>query len=110
MTFKAYHFHIYFNQKQKESAAKLVEKLSRQDNIAIGQIIENPIGPHPVGSCQITVPASKFHSMSEWFMQNRMGLSIFVHALSGNDLIDHTDYVMWIGQSYDLNLDFFKTK
>jgi aromatic ring-cleaving dioxygenase len=107
MNFEKYHFHIYFESNQLNITKKMVEKLSKLDYPEIGRIWERPVGPHPTNSCQITIFKDNFHQMTEWFLNNRNGLSIFVHAVTGNDLIDHTDYVMWIGRSYELNIEFF---
>lgn len=110
MQFEQFHFHIYYelNEVEIEKAKSLVKDLTEMDDIQIGRFWDKPVGPHPVGSCQITVSDKKFYEMTQWFLLNRKGLSIFVHALSGDNIIDHTDYVMWIGNSYKLNLDFFE--
>ena len=109
MTFEKYHFHIYFEKHDLNKAEELVVQLKKIKHLGIGRIWNKQVGPHPVGSCQITVLSEHFHEMSEWFLENRNNLSIFVHAVSGDDWIDHTDYVMWIGESYKLNLDFFRS-
>ena len=108
MTFDFYHFHIYFNQDQVGQVQDINKLLSQFPELKIGRIREEPVGPHPTGSCQITVPHSHFDTMIHWFFQHRADLDIFVHAVSGDDLKDHTEYVLWIGRSYDLNLDFFR--
>ncbi len=36
---------------------------------------------------------------------NRKGLTVFVHGLSGDGMCDHTELVMWLGDSLALNLD-----
>jgi DOPA 4,5-dioxygenase len=38
---------------------------------------------------------------------NRGNLKIFAHANTGNDLADHTDHVIWFGESEPLNLAIF---
>ncbi len=102
-----HHFHIYFEKEQLEKAESLVKKLKEIEFIEVGRVWNKPVGPHPIGSCQITVLSTNFYEMTEWFLNNREQLSIFVHAVTGNDIKDHTDYVMWIGKEYKLNLDFF---
>lgn len=108
MKFEKYHFHIYFQETEIEKAQALINELKQFDYIEIGRLRERPIGPHPIGSCQISIKSKDFYLMTEWFLINRKGLSIFIHAVTGDDLIDHSEYVMWIGESYKLNLDFFK--
>jgi len=109
MNFKEYHFHIYFNINELEQVNAMVQELKAFDDLSIGRIWNKPVGPHPIGSCQVLVQSKDFHKMTDWFMLNRNGLSIFVHALSGDDIIDHTEHVMWIGPSVELNLDFFQS-
>lgn len=108
MKFKKYHFHIYFEPLELDKVQDLIERLKELENISIGRVWNKPVGPHPVGSCQITVLPEKMHEVFTCFLEYRNGLSIFVHPVSGDDWIDHTKYVMWIGDSYRLNLEFFK--
>ena len=110
MIFNQYHFHIYFEPKDSLKARKLVEELQQIEHLGIGRIWDRPIGPHPIGSCQITVSSDHYHEMTEWFLKNRNHLTIFIHPVTGDDLVDHTDHVMWIGKPYDINVDFFKGK
>ena len=107
MKIQSYHFHLYYPLDQIERANSLVEKLKTIENIDIGRMWEKPVGPHPIGSCQITVYPGDFEKMSNWFLENRDGLDIFVHAVTGDDIIDHTKYVMWIGKEHKLNLQIF---
>ena len=107
MQFQEYHFHIYFGPTSLSAAQEIVEKLQEFDYLDIGRVWNKPVGPHPIGSCQVTVKAAYFQKMCEWFLEHRNNLSIFIHAVTGDDLLDHTDYVMWIGDSYKINLAFF---
>jgi aromatic ring-cleaving dioxygenase len=66
-----------------------------------------PVGPHPRGSCQLTVPASQFGEVAQWLALNRGRLTIFAHADTGDDLADHTRHVIWFGTSEPLNLAIF---
>ena len=108
MKFKSFHFHIYFTSEELDKVNSLVNKLKDIEGIKIGRVWNRPVGPHPVGSCQITVFSSDFKKMTDWFSKNRDDLTIFVHGVSGDDWKDHTDHVLWIGTPYDLNLSFFK--
>ena len=94
MEFEYFHFHIYFNEEQKAQVEKITHELRQIDGIKIGRIWDKPAGPHPIGSCQISVHQRQFEAMINWFLLNRDGLDIFVHAISGDDLKDHTDYAL----------------
>jgi len=39
-----------------------------------------------------------------WLAVNRKGLTVFVHGLSGDDIYDHTELVLWLGESVELDL------
>jgi DOPA 4,5-dioxygenase len=39
-----------------------------------------------------------------WLTLNRQGLTVFVHAETGEAIADHTAHVIWLGDSRQLNL------
>ena len=43
-------------------------------------------------------------------LKNRNGFDLFIHPISGDDIADHKDNIMWIGKSYKLNTEFFNKK
>jgi aromatic ring-cleaving dioxygenase len=48
--------------------------------------------------------AVEFGTLVPWLALNRNGLTVFVHGLSGQDMYDHTELVMWLGDSVALDL------
>jgi DOPA 4,5-dioxygenase len=40
-------------------------------------------------------------------MQNRRGLTIFLHPNTGNNLEDHRDWPIWMGEIPELKLAMF---
>ncbi len=40
--------------------------------------------------------------------RRREGLTLFCHALTGDDLADHTRHVVWFGASEPLDLSIFR--
>ena len=44
---------------------------------------------------------------SPWLALNRGDLTIFVHPNTGQDLEDHRDRAIWLGQQVPLVLDIF---
>lgn len=109
-TIDNYHAHLYFKEEQIDTVHKVLEKVNSQFDFEIGRVWGSPVGPHPIGSCQILVPTENFSEFIPWLMQNREGIDIFVHANTGDDLIDHTEFIMWLGKSYDLNTKMFSTE
>ena len=45
--------------------------------------------------------------MVTWLSVNRAGLTIFVHASTGDDRADHTRNIIWFGASEILDLTIF---
>jgi aromatic ring-cleaving dioxygenase len=102
-----FHAHIYFNAEEVELARALAAAAQARFPIAAGHFHLRPVGPHPRGSCQLTVPRDLFGDVAQWLALNRDGLTIFAHAETGDDLADHTDHVIWFGPSEPLDLSIF---
>ena len=105
---KAYHAHVYFNQDSKVFAKKLCEESGTEFDLEVGRFHEKLVGPHPCWSCQITFSAKDFDNFITWLEENRESLTVLIHALTGNDLKDHTDFAYWLDQPVELNLGFFE--
>ncbi len=108
MNFASYHFHLYFSHEQIPLARSIAQTLRDDFQLRVGTVWDRPVGPHPVNSCQITVGRENFEKVVSWLMQNRQGLDVFIHPEGEDDLRDHRDHVMWLGKSYELNLQIFK--
>ncbi len=104
---KAYHAHLYFEQETLAFATSLSEQVGEMFNLKVGRIHQKLVGPHPKWSCQITFGAKDFERLVPWLELNREGLSILIHALTGNDYEDHTKYSYWLGDSLELDLSIF---
>ena len=100
----AYHAHVYFDAASKEQARTLCEAAGRALPVAVGRVHEGPVGPHPRGSCQLSFVASELGAVLPWLLIRRNGLTVFVHAMTGDALKDHTDHVVWLGPSETLKL------
>jgi len=67
-----------------------------------------PVGPHPVGSFETWVPVEYFPQAFEWFLSNRGALSILVHPLTRYEIKDHTDRVVWMGKSFEIDTSILR--
>lgn len=105
--FSDYHAHVYFDPHEAEEAERLCLAMRDAFGVPMGRVHSRPVGPHPRGSCQMTIPADRFAEALPWLMVNRGGFTVFCHGNSGDDLADHTAHVMWLGASEELNLDQF---
>jgi len=45
-----------------------------------------------------------FADVIPWLALNRKGLVVFIHPITGNDLVDHRDRAMWMGAVRPLDL------
>ena len=103
-TITSYHAHVYYDLADREQALKLCTDAGQTFGVKIGRMHDNPVGPHPRGSCKLTVGIAQFADVIPWLIVNRRGLTIFTHAETGNALKDHTDHVIWLGPSEPLKL------
>jgi aromatic ring-cleaving dioxygenase len=107
-TIRDFHAHIYFDADEVDIARSLASAAQARFAVPVGHFHLAPIGPHPRGSCQMTVPTGQFGEMAQWLTLNRGSLTIFAHANTGHDLADHTQHVIWFGPSETLDLSIFK--
>jgi DOPA 4,5-dioxygenase len=105
VTIKGYHAHVYFDEASVEQARALRRRISEDFDYAVGRFHEKNVGPHPRWSFQIAFKADEFGTIVPWLALNRKGLTVFVHGLSGQDIVDHTELVMWLGDSVALDLN-----
>ena len=102
-----FHAHIYFDETELVRAQALAAAARERFGIPIGNFHTRPVGPHPRGSCQMTVPPELFGDVAQWLALNRDGLTIFAHASTGDDRADHSAHVIWFGPSEPLDLSIF---
>jgi DOPA 4,5-dioxygenase len=107
-TITGWHAHVYFDAASKPAARALCEAAAARFGVAIGRMHDTPVGPHPVGSCQISVTPENFPEVIPWLVLNRGGLTVFAHAETGDPLADHTRNVIWLGQSMQVDLTIFE--
>ena len=102
-----FHAHIYFDPDEVETAKALGDAAHERFGVPVGRYHTQPVGPHPRGSVQLTVPPDLFGDFAQWLALNRGELTIFAHANTGEDLADHTAHVIWFGKSEPLDLSIF---
>lgn len=107
MAMRGYHAHIYFDRDEVERARAVAEAAQAAFGCPVGHFHLGPVGPHPRGSCQLSLDPGQFAKFAAWASEGRQGLTIFAHGLSGDDLADHTRYVIWFGNSESLDLSMF---
>jgi DOPA 4,5-dioxygenase len=102
-----FHAHIYYDPEEVDRAKALAAEAQRRFGLSIGHFHLRPVGPHPRGSVQMTVPTDRFGEVATWLSVNRDGLTVFAHASTGDDRRDHSFNVVWFGPSEALDLSIF---
>lgn len=105
---KGYHAHVYYDEVTFQQAKNLCETAGQNFSVTVGRLHRKPVGPHPCWSCQLSFDSVEHYKILSWLALNRKGLTVLVHPLTGNDLLDHTDYASWMGQPENLKLEVLK--
>ena len=67
-----------------------------------------PIGPHPTGMFEVDISTpAQFGAFVPWLAMHRGSLSVLVHSNTGNNLRDHSQNAIWIGEKLPLKLSIF---
>ena len=103
-----FHAHVYFSHETLGQATTLCEQARDRFGIPMGRLHCKPVGPHPMWSCQLTVPTEQFGEVIAWLSLNRDGLTLFIHPNTGDAYKDHTDHALWMGQILPLGVQMFK--
>ena len=101
-----WHAHVYYDPDTRPLAGEVRDAIEATFDITMGRWRDRPVGPHPMCSYQVAFKPEQFATLVPWLAQHRQGLIVLVHPLTGNDMIDHRDYPIWLGEHRDLNLLF----
>ncbi|MDP2262798.1 MAG: DOPA 4,5-dioxygenase family protein [Hydrogenophaga sp.] len=99
-----YHAHVYFDASTLAQARALCEAAAARFPLKMGRVHEKPVGPHPDWSCQLAFKSALLAEVLPWLMLNRGGLVVFIHPITGNDVVDHRDRALWMGAVRPLDL------
>ena len=105
-----YHAHVYFDADSRDVAWALREEIEATFDIEMGHFHEKEVGPHPRWSCQVKFGKDMFAELVPWLMQNRRGLTVFLHPNTSLDLEDHRDWPIWMGEMLPLKLEMFEKR
>jgi DOPA 4,5-dioxygenase len=107
---KDWHAHVYFDPASRERAWALRERIEKAFDINMGRFHEKPVGPHPRFSYQVHFQNEQLAPLLSWLALNRGDLTVFVHPNTGEDLEDHRDRAIWLGEQVPLILDVLRKK
>jgi aromatic ring-cleaving dioxygenase len=107
---EGFHAHVYYDAESKDEAAQLRAEIEARYDVVMGRWRDKLVGPHPFWSYQVAFKPELFGDIVPWLSMNRRDLIILVHPETGDDLIDHSDYAMWLGDSATLDLKRFRER
>jgi aromatic ring-cleaving dioxygenase len=108
-TIRGYHAHVYFARDTMDQVRALCAAAAERFDVTMGRVHERPVGPHPDWSCQLAFKPAVFAEVVPWLALHRAGLVVFVHPISDNEVLDHTDRAMWMGAVRPLDLSVLST-
>ena len=103
-----WHAHVYYDEQTVVQATKLCADAANALSVEQGRLHRKPVGPHPQWSCQLSFTPEHLAEVITWLTLNRNGLTVFVHPNTGDDLVDHRDRAVWLGDSDSLRLGMFE--
>ncbi len=101
---RGYHAHVYYDDATKGAAGRLREAIDDRFRVALGRWHDRPVGPHPRWSYQVAFAAEQFGEVVPWLALNRGDLVVFIHPITGDDLADHSEHALWLGEKLALDL------
>lgn len=101
---KGFHAHVYYDPATRATASQVRDGLAERFEVELGRWHDRPVGPHPQSMYQIKFAPDQFGVLVPWLMLHRAGLDILVHPQTGEDVGDHTDRALWLGEKLALNI------
>ena len=105
-----YHAHIYFSLDETMLASQVrAAIISALPQLTYkGQLIPQPIGPHPVPMFELHIPATNIDDAMAIIDGLRGELSVLIHPVQSDEMAAHMVDAKWLGKELTLNLEFLK--
>jgi aromatic ring-cleaving dioxygenase len=105
-----HHFdaHIYFTHDQQKEIEELREYLVSfytGKDVFVGNVINREVGPHPLPMLECNFSRAMFTDVVLFLMGNRKQFNVLIHPISGDDIYDHSQGAMWLGESLALKME-----
>lgn len=107
---KGYHAHVYYNPATKPVAEKLRKTIAGKFAARVGELSDEPRGPHPISQFVAIFETPEFQNIVPWLMLNHEGLDVLVHPLTESSYDDHSKNALWIGTPVPMRLDILRPK
>jgi DOPA 4,5-dioxygenase len=106
----SYHAHVYFRDDELEPATRLHAEAQR----ALGEVAtiwpmrKRRVGPHALPMFEIEFPHAHRPTVLDWVTANHGPFTVLLHPETGNDLVDHTEHAVWLGEPLPLDLSVLR--
>lgn len=100
-----FHAHIYYDPASRKAAARVREGLAARFDVQLGRWHDEPVGPHPKAMYQVIFSPALFDQLVPWLMFHREGLDVLVHPDTDDDVKDHVEHSLWLGNKLKLNIE-----
>lgn len=74
----------------------------------LNRINYNPISTNIIGSFETCCNASAIVQAQSFFMKNHGNLSVLLHPLTRNEILDYTTRAMWLGKDMPLDISLLR--
>jgi DOPA 4,5-dioxygenase len=103
-----YHAHVYYDARDRAVAERLRQALSTGIGVGelanvlfVGELRDENVGPHPKPQFEIHFLHAALRKLMP--LIEGSGLTALVHPLTDDDLADHTELAVWIGEPLPLD-------
>ena len=105
---ESYHVHVYYDESTRQEAAHLRDAIESAFEVTMGRWRDEPVGPHPTSMYQVAFEVAEFPKLVPWLMLNRGTLDVLIHPNTGEEVEDHRDRALWLGEKLALNIGFLE--
>ena len=104
-----FHAHIYFDSSTRETAKRIRDRFAHSGLPGLATLPlpapDDPLrGPHPSPMFELGFGREAFSEVVGWLLLHRGAHPVLVHAVTGNDLVDHDRHALWLGEPQRLDL------
>jgi DOPA 4,5-dioxygenase len=71
--------------------------------LRIGPLEDSLRGPHPQSMFELDFGGTLFAEIVQWLTLHRGPHTVLVHAVTGNDVVDHDRHTLWLGDPLPLD-------
>ena len=103
-----YHAHVYYRDPdERRRASELRDELEKRFDVELGRWRDEPVGPHSEPMYQVKFGPELFPQLVPFLSLNHAGLPVLIHTETGDHLLDHTEYALWLGEQLPIRREIF---